>query len=66
MVGGADLFWKTLAFLSFHIVQLVNMVREAIAFWFEESLQDIKDHHSSIEESFDHSWMRMQGDRAIP
>jgi hypothetical protein len=31
MGGGAELLWKTLVFLCFYIVQLVNMLRMAIA-----------------------------------
>jgi hypothetical protein len=38
MGGGADLFWNTLAFLSFQIVQLTSMVSEVIAFRFDEAL----------------------------
>jgi hypothetical protein len=50
IVVGEDLFWKTLAFISFESVQLVSMVSEAIALRFGEALlEDIVDHHPSTQ-----------------
>jgi hypothetical protein len=40
MVGGAALLLKNLAFRSFQIVQLINIVREAMVLRYGEALQD--------------------------
>ena len=51
MLGGLNLLRKILAFLSFHIVQLTSIVREAIAFLCTLVALDILVHQSLIDRS---------------
>ena len=55
MVGGADLLRKTLAILSFQIVQLVSMVRDTIALEFGTVVFDMLAHQAPMERSAAHS-----------
>ena len=64
--GGADLLLKILAFLSFQIVQLTSMTREAISLRFAAALKVIVDHHSLMERPGGHSLVRIEGNPIHP
>jgi hypothetical protein len=53
--GGLDLLWRTPMSLSFYIVKLTSIVREAVMLWFQVAWQDTLVHQDLMERSVDHS-----------